>query len=508
MAVWLPAPNKFYIPPQPFTRVLSTDEYVTRTTHFYHAGSERLLTVGHPFYPVTKNGGKVVVPKVSPNQFRVFRVKFPDPNKFAFPDKNMFDPENERLVWAVRGVEISRGQPLGVPVTGHPLFNRAEDVENSGRYATDYKDGKDHRQNIAMDPKQTQMFIIGCTPATGEYWTRAQACAEVEYEIDDAPPIELKHTVIQDGDMGDIGFGNMDFKELQPNKSEVPLDIVQSISIYPDYVKMSKEKFGNSMFFYARREQMYARHFFARDGLYDKEKLPDSLVLKTEENDQAQKNIASHIYTVTPSGSLVSTDGQLMNRPYWIQKAQGKNNGIAWNNELFVTVLDNTRGTIFTLNANSIQNKTTYHNNMFKEYLRHVEEYELDFIMQLCKVRLTPENIAFIHGMDPRIVEDWQISLNAPQSSGLEDTYRYLESLATKCPPKPTPDENNDPWADYKFWDVDLTERMSDELDMYSLGRKFIYQSGYSSPATTSISTRPRSRSRPRVVRKRKRTQQ
>lgn len=458
-----------------------------------------------PFFEIRKNGS--VVPKVSPNAYRVFRVQFPDPNKFAFPDKDVYNPDTERLVWAVRGVEISRGQPLGIPVSGHPLFNRSEDVENSGKYATIYKDGNDHRQNIAMDPKQTQLFIIGCTPATAEYWTKADmTCATQKYEAGDAPPIELKNTLIQDGDMGDIGFGNLDFRVLQESRSEVPLDIVDSISLYPDYIKMAKEKFGNSMFFYARREQIYGRHFFARDGMYDKEVVPESLYLKTSSNGN-QKTLSSHNYTVTPSGSLVSTDSQLMNRPYWIQKAQGKNNGIAWNNELFVTVLDNTRGTVFQINVANVQNVTTWTPSNFQEYSRHVEEYELEFIMQLCKVKLTPENVALLHAMDPRIIEDWQISLSAPQSNALEDTYRYIESLATKCPPKTPPEEDKDPWAKYKFWNVDLTERMSEELDMYSLGRKFIYQSGLSNRVTNSISTRPR-RAITRGVKRKRRSQQ
>lgn len=504
MASWISSANKFYIPPQTFTKVPSTDEYVTRTNMFYHAGTDRLLTVGHPFFKII-NGTKVNVPKVSPNQYRVFRVRFPDPNKFAFPDKTFFDPDTERLVWACRGIEISRGQPLGVPITGHPLLNRAEDVENGGTYkGSSYADEKDHRQNIAMDPKQTQMFIIGCTPATGEFWTKAETCVEQPHEAGDGPAIELKHTIIEDGAMCDIGFGAMDFSALQVSRTEVPLDIINSICIYPDYIRMSKEKYGDSMFFYARREQLYGRHFFSRDGKVGKEKVPDAYIRKAVDG-QAQATLGNSTYYVTPSGSLVSSDSQLLNRPYWIQRAQGKNNGIAWNNQLFVTVMDNTRGTVMTITsaaANPGPNEdANYKNTDFDVFMRHVEEYELEFIMQLCKVKLTTENVAFINQMDPNIIEGWELALTAPQASGLEDTYRYLESLATKCPPKPTPDENKDPWSDYTFWDVDLTERMSDDLDMFALGRKFLFQSGFAASRPRSIRTTNRTRA---IKRKRK----
>lgn len=231
--------------------------------------------------------------------------------------------------------------------------------------------------------------------------------------------------------------------------------------------------------------------------------------LRKGENTQAQKDPSNSAYFVTPSGSLVSSDSQLLNRPYWIQRAQGKNNGVAWNNELFVTVMDNTRGTIMTITAaNDGSNledddDNVYKNTYFNVFLRHVEEYELEFIFQLCKVKLTTENVAFIHQMDPKIIEGWELALTAPQTSGLEDTYRYLESLATKCPAKVPPEEEKDPWADYNFWTIDLTEKMSDELDMYALGRKFLYQSGFAASRVRprSISTSKRTRA---IKRKRK----
>lgn len=176
MAVWLPAQNRFYLPPQPVTRILSTDDYVERTSTFLHASSERLLTVGHPFYAIEK-GGKVVVPKVSSNQYRVFRVRLPDPNNFAFGDKSMFNPETERLVWAVRGMEVSRGQPLGIAATGHPYFNRATDVENPYIFNNSATADTDTRYSVAFDPKQTQLVIVGCKPAQGEHWKSTPFCA-------------------------------------------------------------------------------------------------------------------------------------------------------------------------------------------------------------------------------------------------------------------------------------------------------------------------------------------
>ena len=127
MAVWQAASGKVYLPPStPVARVQSTDEYVQRTNIYYHAYSDRLLTVGHPYFNVYDvNSAKIKVPKVSGNQHRVFRLKLPDPNRFALADMSVYNPDKERLVWACRGIEIGRGQPLGVGSVGHPLFNKA-----------------------------------------------------------------------------------------------------------------------------------------------------------------------------------------------------------------------------------------------------------------------------------------------------------------------------------------------------------------------------------------------
>nr|WJJ59262.1 MAG: L1 protein [Hydrurga leptonyx papillomavirus 2] len=474
MAFWLPSSNKLYLPPSPVTRTSSTDEYVIRTSIFYHANSDRLLTVGNPYFEI-KDGAKVVVPKVSSNQYRVFRVRFPDPNKFALTDSTLYDPEKERLVWACRGLEIGRGGPLGIGVSGHPLFNRYEDTENPTRYSQ--PQSTDNRQNVSFDTKQTQLFMIGCAPPLGEHWAKGLRCDS--NPKDNCPPLELVNSVIQDGDMVDIGYGALDFKALQENRSDVPLDINDSICKYPDYLKMSKEHYGDSLFFYGRREQMYTRHFFSRAGETG-EPVPDGK-LKKAAGGQAQNTLGSTVYFGTPSGSLVTSDAQLFNRPYWLMRAQGQNNGICWENQLFVTVVDTTRGTNFTLSVANGAGET-YEASKYKVYTRHVEEFELSFVMQLCKVPLTPDVLALIYTMNPDILESWNLGVNPPPSGSLEDTYRYLQSLATRCPDKQPPKERVDPYDKYNFWDVDLSERLSLDLDQFPLGRKFLYQSGQNRP--------------------------
>ncbi|AKE50901.1 L1 [Trichechus manatus latirostris papillomavirus 3] len=468
--------SKLYLPPAAVTKIRPTDSYITRTSVFYHAQSERLLTVGHPYY-ATKRDSNVDVPKVSPHQYRVFRIRLPDPNRLALADTSLFNPEKERLVWGCRGLEVGRGQPLGVALSGNPLLNRFTDTENPSKYSE--QKSSDNRQNVSFDAKQTQLIMLGCKPAIGEHWKRAkQACPEVPEG--GCPPLELQNSHIEDGDMGDIGFGAMDFGDLQASKSEVPLDIVDSICKYPDFLKMANDTYGDFSFFFIRREQMYQRHFFSRAGKMG-DPVPGPLTQPPEESQQPQNNISSSVYFGTPSGSLVTSESQIFNRPYWLQRAQGPNNGIAWHNQLFITVMDNTRGTNFTVtvpSANSDSQPGKYKQDKYTVYTRHVEEYELSLILQLCKVPLNPEVLTHIHAMDQSILDEWNLGVNPPAATILEDQYRFIQSTATKCPPVPDPQTDPDPYTLLSFWTLDFTDRISPELDQFPLGRKFLFQAG------------------------------
>lgn len=509
MAVWQAASGKVYLPPStPVARVQSTDEYVQRTNIYYHAYSDRLLTVGHPYFNVYNvAGSKLEIPKVSGNQHRVFRLKLPDPNRFALADMSVYNPDKERLVWACRGIEIGRGQPLGVGSVGHPLFNKVGDTENPNSYKGT---STDDRQNVSFDPKQLQMFIIGCAPCIGEHWDKALPCAEQDIPQGSCPPIELINSVIEDGDMADIGYGNLNFKSLQQNRSDVSLDIVNETCKYPDFLKMQNDVYGDSCFFYARREQCYARHFFVRGGKtgddipagqIDEGSMKNTYYIPPNNSQQQYTNLGNAMYFPTVSGSLVSSDAQLFNRPFWLQRAQGHNNGICWFNQLFVTVVDNTRNTNFSISVNSdgtdVAKIADYNSTNFKEYLRHVEEYEISLILQLCKIPLKAEVLAQINAMNSNILEEWQLGFVPAPDNPIQDTYRYIDSLATRCPDKNPPKEKVDPYKNLHFWNVDLSERLSLDLDQYALGRKFLFQAGLQQATvngTRTISSRVSSR--------------
>ena len=483
MSFWLPNSGTIYLPPTaPVARVYATDEYVTPTNIFFHAETDRLLTIGHPYFQILDpaNNTKVQVPKVSASQYRVMRIILPNPNKFALIDNGVYNPERERMVWRLRAVDIGRGGPLGIGTTGNPLFNKLNDAENPTMYPPEQSE--DNRQNVSMEHKQSQIFILGCVPATGEHWDTAKACVGDLQQKGDCPPIQLVNTPIEDGDMADTGFGAVNFKNFQQDKAGVPLDIVDETCKYPDFLKMGKDVYGNGMFFFGRREQLYSRHYFTRAGTMGDSIPDDPLLYLHPKSDAPQGKLGSHVYFPTPSGSLYSSETQLFNRPYYLQKAQGANNGICWNDQLFLTILDNTRGTNYTLSiysgASTLDTSYQYKAADFKQYLRHSEEYEVEFIFQLCKVALEPDILAHIQVMDPTILQNWSLAFVPPPAQGIEDTYRFINSLATRCPTAEPPEEPADPYKDLTFWRVDISEKFSSDLSQYSLGRRFLAQMG------------------------------
>nr|AYA93949.1 MAG: L1 protein [Human papillomavirus] len=485
MATWSASSGRLYLPPaKPVATVMSTDDYIKPTNLYFHAYTERLLTVGHPYFDVinTVDNETIDVPKVSGNQYRVLRLKLPDPNKFALVETSIFNPQKERLVWKLVGLQIDRGGPLGIGSTGHPLFDRLQDTENPSTYqiAAD----TDNRQDVSFDPKQSQLFIVGCTPATGQHWDIAAPCKDTQPAVGSCPPIKLVHSMIEDGDMSDIGLGAVNFNTFSATRADAPLDVINSVCKWPDFVQMTKDTYGNMVFFYGKREQLYARHNFVHDG-YDGDSIPAELqhyYIQPTDGTPQKTNTGKFSYFSVPSGSLVSSEANIFNRPYWLHKAQGQNNGICWGNDLFITLLDNTHNTNFTISVFSkeanMQPNYNYSKNDFKKYLRHVEELEVEIIMHLCKVPLEADVLAHINTMDSRILDEWELAFVPPPPQGLEDTYRYIKSLATLCPADVPPKTPEDRYKGKVFWEVDLRDKFTSELDQTPLGRKFLYQMG------------------------------
>lgn len=505
MSYWLPTNGTVFFPPtRPVARVLSTSEFVQPTNIFFHAQTERLLLVGHPYFDIYDPGNetKINVPKVSGNQYRVMRLKLPDPNKFALIDKGIHDPDHERLVWRLQGIQVGRDGPLGIGATGNPLFNKFIDSENPSAYPPPTENDKDYRVDMSIDPKQVQLFIVGCKPPTALHWDVVGCTGK---DKGSCPPLQMVHSTIQDGQMCDIGYGAMNFATLQQDRSSVPLEIATEICKWPDFGKMANDIYGNELFFFGAREQMYARHYYTGAGATG-DAIPESRDLYRTVNTTTYPDrtyLGPYGYQVTPSGSLLTSDSQMFNKPFWLQRAQGNNDGIAWNNDLFVTIVDNTHNTNMLINVYKgdaqLDDQYQYKQDDFKYYLRHAEGYEVTLILQLMRVPLKADILAHLQVMDPHILKGWQLGFVPPPPQGLEDEYRYVRSLATSCSGEgnaPKDVEDEDPYKDFFFWEIDLSDKFSSELSQFMLGRRFMYQFNIVNGSLSTRSSRPSKRVR------------
>ncbi|QGM48360.1 L1 [Hemidactylus frenatus papillomavirus 2] len=479
MATALWSDSGMFLPPPPNAQpLLSTEDYCSPTDIYLLGRSPRLLTVGHPYFAVGEGTSTAeAVPLVSGHQYRVFRVQLPDPNDALFlPDTSIHSPDH-KLVYRLTGIEVKRGQPFGIGASGNPEMNLGRDVENTA--APPVEDGEEVKGekvlvSNAFDPKQAQMFIVGCTPAVGQYWGPAKACSDTSHTNGTegkCPRLQLYSEAIQDGDFFDMGLGAMDHGALTKDHKQLPLELWNRTTKYPDWIQMEGDPYGDSCFFLYKWEQLYGRHFHDTYGAVGEKYTPPSgSTSPTLKRD-------NYLYHVTPSGSLVTSDKQLFNKPYWLGSAMGHNQGILWGQQCFITVLDNTRAHNMLVSQASESSSSTYESSHLNNYLRHAEEFSITMVVQVCRIKLNSETLFHIQGMAPHIVDDWGFSpapLPGPSTSGFHSQYRFSHNAATVC----DKDQElaaaapRDPYADMKFWDVRL--ELKPELHTASLGRKFM----------------------------------
>nr|QXT57782.1 L1 [Archaeolacerta bedriagae papillomavirus 1]DAZ91119.1 TPA_asm: L1 [Archaeolacerta bedriagae papillomavirus] len=476
---WLP-------PPHPQTPQFgSTDEYVEALGMYAVGYSGRMVIVGHPYFEIrdTTTTSTIVVPKVNGNQYRVFRLRLPDPNTMPFcPEPK---PDQYRYVWKLRCIQTGRGQPFNVGLAGNPQTNRGLDLESVPRpeSAAAKGDGAvtDHRVPFATDPKQVQLLIVGCRPAQGEYWRQTRGCSGGNAGgtgTTKCPSIELATEDIEDGTMSDLGHGPL-HPQLR-NPYDLPLELdEQHPPVYPDVLGMQQDPSGNSCFFMVKREQLYTRHSFRRDG--------------TQGEPISTGDTKSYAFTPSVSGSLVNSDVSLFGKPYYLNQAQGQNNGVLWGDVLFVTLLDNTRNNNLQISVkNSSTNGSTYDETKYTNFMRHVEEYDVHLGLELCRVSVTPPVLYHLQVTEPYVLARWGYTTTpgTPKPGTVppsDVTYRYLNKQpgfvktsavgcgeGTSAQAPPSDDPPRDPFSGGHWWDVDMENKLKYDTYDTPFGRAFI----------------------------------
>ncbi|QYW06019.1 L1 protein [Papillomaviridae sp. Haddock_c2655] len=426
------------VPVQPVMR--STDEFTHDTGLVYAVRSQLMSLIGHPHYDITKSRkrrGKqvqdVILPMVSPFQYRVFELNLPDPNKMSFPETLQHRTlKSQRYVWCIEMVEVCRNGPLGVPLTGNSMFAKFADIENppvnwtktekqkGAKQGTDDKDG---RTMIGFDGKQTQFIAIGAKPLKGFTWVGTPSGVK-----DGCPILTRSVSDIKDGDLGDIGFGNIDPTTLCMDEWHLPIEMKDRACISPDLDNMLKDGMGDCMFMYINREQVFAKHFFDMAGTGG------------EVTEDMTKPLEGK---VIPSGSLAASQSSIFGKPYWLNQSVGPNNGLLWDNKLFVTCMDTTHGGSFNIvikksgtgksndgpgasatnhfvnekpceefqplasEFDSARNENEYKPSDWNEFQRHVSEWSVEAIVRLKTITLEGELMLLLDQKYPDLLTNW-----------------------------------------------------------------------------------------------------
>ncbi|QYW06007.1 L1 protein [Papillomaviridae sp. Haddock_c45] len=520
-------PNVFEggVPVSPVMR--STDEFTHDTGLVYAVTSQLMSLIGHPHYDITKSRkrrGKtvtdVILPMVSPFQFRVFELNLPDPNHMSFPEtlehRNL---SSQRYVWSVEMVEVTRNGPLGVPLTGNSMFAKFADIENpvvdwtkreKQKGAKGGVDNKDGRVMVGFDGKQTQFIAIGAKPLKGFSWTGTESgvkggCPILTRVVED----------IKDGDLGDIGFGNIDPATLCLDEWHLPIEMKDRKCVSPDIDNMLKDGMGDCMFMYINREQLFAKHFWDMAGNGG------------EVTEDMTKPLEGK---VIPSGSLAASAQSIFGKPYWLNQSVGPNNGLLWDNKLYVTCMDTTHGASFNIvvpkpqtagdgdqlqqaagsdnhfssakpceefnplssEYDSARNADAYDPSKWNEFQRHVSEWSVEAIVRLKTITLEGELMLLLDQKYPDLLNNWgfgwkENSELTPYQTNMITSQQSMR----RCPEENVlgADEEQEVQSNIVIdSNGDCKLEMHDELHRTPLGRKYqnLQTSGKVQPAKKS----------------------
>ncbi|QYW06033.1 L1 protein [Papillomaviridae sp. Seabass_c17043] len=376
---------------------LSTDKFVSETGTTYSISSDGLRLTGHPYHTTNTVGW------VSPSRFTVFELQLPDVNKFKLPERvGRIDLKSEKYVWKLVGLRVdSQGsiKPATTAQTGvwlpsdngcditapttcfdaelqqscADLFTEQEEGENNGENQTDLQ-----YIRWGMEHSQRQLIVAGCKPATGVYEKFVKTGSDYH--------LERQTKDIQDGDICEFGYGNQSVAGSE-DPSSFPVEMVanpDNAPMIPDFMGMLGDEIGDNCFFHIERNASGIKHTGHLEGT----KSHDDFAKTTTPAWLAWMDKDPNGITTATAG-IISHGNDIMNRNYWLNKARGANNGVLFDNKLFVTVVDNFRGQIYRwVEKASDDVKNDYDPTKNKFTVRHVKEFKVHVIVRLCKIQL------------------------------------------------------------------------------------------------------------------------
>lgn len=462
----------------------STDDYVKETNLIYAVESQKVHFIGHPFKPIMDSQvtTKINVPFVSPHRYTVVEMNLPDPNKFSFPKPSGLSLKTEKYVWKVVGFRVDAGESIAPSFSGNYKMNytkgqpthTAEDMEEQHSDSDSDMENDifhrhpkvrettqtmvDSRTTVCWNAPITQILGIGAAPLRGTHWTNTPATQ--------FPPNlgEITSDIV-DGDICDIGFGNINYASLIQDKATLPIEAVLNptlVSKKPDEIAMKQSPSGNECFMLLYRKQLLTKLVDFAAGI-DGE--------KTTVSGKFADNQFMPAGPIIPDGGQYSNTGDIFGKNFWLMKSEGPNNGICWRNKLYITMVDSLRGHILTAFKDTSSSTQTWDSSHFTFYMRHMKTYHIQAIVKLCKITLEAELTQYLEQMNEGILNDWGFNFNfsGKLSAGGNGTVNALEPVKTV----PEITENADEDKPYPFIIVDCEGKLTPHLHTTPLGRSY-----------------------------------
>nr|QWY26501.1 MAG: L1 [Urolophus aurantiacus papillomavirus 1] len=452
----------------------TTNEYTTGTGFLFTVKTEEFVFLGDPY---RGREGPPAVPLVSPNQWRCFCLQLPDPNTMTMGSlANAYSLQEYRYVYKLKGFRVNRGGPLGASPALNKVFNSVGHplpLSKEARRELDRPEGNrvDGREGVVehntlgpmcMDSPQLQSIIVGNKPTLGSYWVGPFNDPHRENKI--GKVVEE----ISDGDIIPVGFGNIDAKTwetagkagAQP-EYQFPSIMYQGKCIYPDAMENDKDEFGDRSFVTLIREQCMPKHWLLQDGLEPTETAWD--------------------FGTAPnmSGGLFANGVDIFNKDYWIQMTNHPNQALLWDSKCYFTCCDNTRGTTVSQTSGEF-NAQSIGLGFYKEFW-HSEVYQLQAVVELCKVKLEAELLQFIVRFNKQLIEDWGLSFGPYKQPTISKGNVLMgpEEVDAEMP------EEEERVSTHRCWTFDCNGKITDRLHTTEIGQTFL-------KGSASISSRKR----------------
>lgn len=237
-----------------------------------------------------------------------------------------------------------------------------------------------------------------------------------------------KTKTIEDGNLHEFGFGNINPQTVHQDSTVLPVEMVfhNGPTMCVDKMSMSNDMIGNKMFCALERYGSAQRHIRSNQWFHGNE---DPTAASTTTPKTSWGSLCQWIPPLfpAPSAGFVSNTGDIFNKNIWLNKCEGPNQGMLWDNKCYVTFVDNTRGFTYIhtkRTASAGDNTTTefgYSPEKTKFAVRHIKEFKVTVIVRLCYIKLEAELI------------NWMLQMNAGWLKNLGFKFHYpAESTAVK----------------------------------------------------------------------------